>query len=180
MHINAYLAKMKKGEIMSLAAVENEFSLSQEEVQRRAIIVETKSANALISDLRSMAPLSVLQPDKKMMQVAKTHGKYMKRVGYRFMPFVNPHLGAGNKGEHTRIKEGSDMTKGGENIQATNYNVRETFIGLLIDAGIETLGHRKAIMNPEWNYGVCHLFGPVSHDTGDVSKDNWIQNFGAK
>ncbi len=163
-HIEAYLVKVNNGEIWSMTTPAD----------------ETRLATTLIKQLKTMAPLSVLKYDAQIYDVAKTHGQYLKANGYKFNPPVSPHLGANGKGADARITNATSMTMGGENIQGTNLNVRETLIGLLIDAGIPDLGHRKALINPNWNHGACHFFGPVPMDIGKVQEKNWIQNFGAK
>jgi len=161
-YIEAYKKQVQNGEIWPMVPVGEEI----------------ENANGLIKELKKLKPLSLLKPDLKLYNVATQHGQYLKRKGNPGMN-GNPHLGSNGKGAHERIVAGANMSKGGENYQSSYTDARSTLIGLLVDSGIPGFGHRKTMLNPAWDYGVCHDFGPAS--IGGTSVPHlWLQNFGKR
>jgi len=161
--VEAYKEKVRTGEIFPFVPVDEELEI----------------ADGLIRELERLKPLSLLTPDLKLYNIALSHGEYLKQKGNLDLN-PNPHAGRNGKGAYERIVEGTGMSAGGENYQGTFVPMRETLIGLLVDSGIPGFGHRKALLNPIWDHGVCRNFGPVRSAAGPIIPDNWLQNFAQK
>ncbi len=158
--IEDYKEKVRTGEVFPFVPVDEELEI----------------ADGLIRELKKMGPLSLLKPNLKLYNIALSHGEFLKQKGNPDLN-PNPHAGRNGKGAHARIVEGTGMSAGGENYQGTFVPMRETLIGLLVDSGIPGFGHRKALLNPIWDHGVCRNFGPVRSAAGPIIPDNWLQNF---
>ncbi len=158
--VEEYKEKVRTGEVFPFVPVDEELEI----------------ADGLIRELKKMKPLTLLKPSLKLYNVALSHGQYLKQKGNPDLN-PNPHAGRDGKGAHERIVQATGMSAGGENYQGTFVPMRETMIGLLVDSGIPGFGHRKALLNPIWNHGVCVNFGPVKSAAGPIIPDNWLQNF---
>lgn len=129
---------------------------------------EIKTAKELIKELKTTAPMSILQPHKGLYQAAKKHGEEGKQKGEL------DHQGSDGLWPWDRAaKYASDLTESTENLVGGPETVRRSVIILLVDTGIDSRGHRKAILNPEWRYVTCYEVGQV----GDMP-NYWVQMFG--
>jgi LysM repeat protein len=128
----------------------------------------TAAANELIAELRQTPPRSILQPLQCVYMAAKKHGEDQKRQG------TNDHTGSDGSQSWDRIlRECPNLKDGNENLVGGPASVRKAVILLLIDDGIETRGHRKTMLNPDWKYVACYKMGTVG------SMPNcWVQNYG--
>ena len=150
------------------------------------------AVNELKSQLRSMAPLSILKPHKKLYEVAKAHGIDNKNH------HQIEHTGSDGRSSFQRVKDSglnnSITYESGQGNYAPNENlatgtkditVREIVMTLLIDAGISTRGHRKALLEPTWEYVACYhidlitsLKDYVEAGMEDTDAPNcWVQFF---
>lgn len=126
-----------------------------------------KTSIELIDELRTTSPLSILKPKQCLYEVAKKHGKDEKRMG------VSSHQGSDGSWPWDRILNGcKDLQDGNENLVGGPEDIRRAVILLLVDDGISTRGHRKALLNPAWKYVACHKVGKVG-----MMPNSWIQNF---
>ncbi len=126
-----------------------------------------KTSVELIDELRTTAPLSTLKPKQCLYEVAKRHGEDEKRMG------VSSHQGSDGSWPWDRILNGCrDLQDGNENLVGGPEDIRRAVILLLVDDGISTRGHRKALLNPAWKYVACHKVGKVG-----TMPNSWIQNF---
>jgi uncharacterized protein YkwD len=129
---------------------------------------DVQTANELIMELGGMNSLSILQPAECIYSAAKKHGVEMQSRG------LTDHVGADGSYPWDRIKrECADSRDGNENLVGGPENIRRAVVILLVDSGISTRGHRRTLLNPDWNYIACYKVGTVA-DMPNV----WIQNFG--
>ncbi|HYO21208.1 MAG TPA: CAP domain-containing protein [Flavisolibacter sp.] len=134
---------------------------------------EVRALTTLISDLKKLKALSVLQPDSGIYKAAKKHAADQQAHDWKLL-----HTGSDGSDPMSRIKLFSpSMSYGNENIggrygYATD-TPRDMILQLLIDAGIPGYGHRYNILNPQWTHVACS----IEKFKGQTW---WIQNFGAK
>jgi uncharacterized protein YkwD len=129
---------------------------------------EIKTAKELIKELKTTEPMLILQPHKGLYKAAKKHGEEGKKKGEL------DHQGSDGLWPWDRaVKYASDLTESTENLVGGPEKVRRSVIILLVDTGIESRGHRKAILNPNWRYVTCYEVGQV----GDMP-NYWVQMFG--
>ena len=126
------------------------------------------TAQELIAELKQTQRLSTLQPLQCVYTAAKKHGEDQKRRG------DTDHQGSDGSWPWDRVKrECSDLQDGNENLVGGPANIRRAVILLLVDDGIDGRGHRKTMLNPDWQYVACYKMGTVG------SMPNcWVQNFG--
>jgi uncharacterized protein YkwD len=126
-----------------------------------------ETAQELIAELKKTKTLSTLQPLQCVYTAAKKHGEDQKRRG------DTDHQGSDGSYPWDRVKrECPELQDGNENLVGGPANVRRAVILLLVDAGIEGRGHRKTMLNPDWQYVACYKMGMVG------SMPNcWVQKF---
>lgn len=131
---------------------------------------EIKAALELINELQNTSPLSQLKPHEGVYVAAKNHGKDMITSG-NF-----GHVGSDGSFPWDRVlKYANDLSDGNENLVGGPYEIRQAILILLIDAGIPDRGHRKTLLNPNWNFVACYEVGKIN----DIP-NCWVQNFGKK
>lgn len=128
---------------------------------------EIDSANELIRELQNTGPLTILLPNRKLHRVAVEHGEHMKQTGQI------THSGADGTQPYQRIRKKAAMKDGNENLVGGGNTVRESVIMLLVDSGIPNRGHRKVLMDSNWQYVSCYKIGTVGG-----MPNTWVQNFG--
>jgi uncharacterized protein YkwD len=133
---------------------------------------EVKALSTLVTDLKKLKKLPVLQPDSGIYNAAKKHAADQDAHEWKLL-----HTGSDGSSPWDRITKFSpSMSFGNENI-AGKYpepSPREIIIQLLIDSGIPGYGHRYNLLDPQWNYGACVSGGKQE------GMYWWIQNFGMK
>ena len=149
-HIEAYIKKLENDDL-------NDFT------------DEISTAKELIAELEKTPTLSTLKPHDGLYQVGNKHGNDLKSRG------VIEHTGGDGSWPWDRVNKGTELTDGTENLVGGSDSVRESVIMLLVDAGIPNRGHRKALLNPKWNYVACKKVGKVAD-----MPNTWVQMFGAK
>jgi uncharacterized protein YkwD len=96
---------------------------------------------SLYNELQQVRDLPMLLPEKDLYKVARDHASRSGKKGYE-----------GHKGFKQRFTPLMEKyTEVGENIYYGPYTPLEIVIQLLIDEGIEDLGHRKNLLSPEFN-----------------------------
>jgi LysM repeat protein len=122
----------------------------------------------LIGELDKTPKLSTLQPLQCIYTAAKKHGEDQKSRG------VTDHTGSDGSMPWDRVlRECPNLKDGNENLVGGPSDIRRAVILLLVDDGIDTRGHRKTLLNPEWQYVACFKMGTVG------SMPNcWVQKFG--
>ncbi len=126
------------------------------------------TAYDLIDELKSMAPLPVLQPSECIYRATKRHGDQQKATGD-----VN-HQGIDGTWPWDRVlRECPQLQDGNENIVGGPTDIRKSVLLLLVDDGIDNRGHRRNLLDPKWQYVACYKIGQV----GSIP-NNWLQCFG--
>lgn len=122
----------------------------------------------LIEELRRTTPLSILKPAPCIYDAAKKHGLDQKARG------STGHDGSDGSWPWDRVKrECTQMTDGNENLVGGPADVREAVILLLVDDGIPSRGHRKTLLNKDWEYAAMYKIGKVG-----FMPNCWVQKFG--
>lgn len=160
--VEAYIARVRRGEVFTMVAESEEIATAQE----------------LIDELRVMEPLSILRPSQKLYEVAMDHGDFLASQGQ--IDRVNPHKGRNGQGAYDRIKSKTGYSIGGENFVGGKLTAKESVMDLLVDSGIGSKGnrgHRLALLDPAWELVACRHAGTISTSIGVPQNDCWIQNF---
>ncbi len=96
---------------------------------------------SLVRDLQNIKDLPMLSPEKELYNIARDHAVASGKKGY--------------EGHRAFNKRYSPVMKNymevGENIYYGRYTPEEIVLQLLIDEGIEDLGHRRNLLNPRFN-----------------------------
>lgn len=131
---------------------------------------EVNALSTLVEKLKTMKPLSILQPDAGIYKAAVKHAADQHAHNWKLM-----HTGSDGSLPWDRIlKYSPSMRFGNENIAGSTGPVtaRDIVIQLLVDSGIPGYGHRENMLDPQWTHVACK---------GEKFTDGmnwWIQNFG--
>jgi uncharacterized protein YkwD len=126
--------------------------------------IETNEGVAALDEaiafVRSLKPVGPLEVRRGMMSGAKLHLEDMKKSG-RF-----GHIGSnGSKPEDRLNLFGTWEASVGENLVYESRSARNDVIGMLIDDGVTTRGHRKNIFKPEFRVIGIALDPPAKERT---------------
>lgn len=116
------------------------------------------AANELIIILTNLAPMGKLVPNISMYLITKSHGEHLKANN-------SGHFGPNGKLAPARMYK-LDIGNVTENIVTDNGLIAPTILLLLVDAGIESRGHRNNLLNPDSKYISVYTNG-----------DTWVMNF---
>jgi hypothetical protein len=133
---------------------------------------EANSADSksLVSDLKqAKAQMSFLQPDRGLIKMAQEHAADLKKRGG-----IISHQSSSGKDFVERIKEAGAYRCGAENVFTGSPDPLGALILLLIDKGVRDKGHRKNLLDPNFN-----LMG-VSFMQAGKEKMVLVQDFGCK
>lgn len=126
-----------------------------------------RTAYELIDELRQTPRLSILQPAECVFRAAQKHGADEKRRG------TSGHEGSDGSWPWDRVlRECPQLRDGNENLVGGPSDIRRAVMLLLVDDGIEGRGHRKTLLDPNWNYLACHKVGQVGN-----MPNCWVQVF---
>jgi uncharacterized protein YkwD/LysM repeat protein len=128
-----------------------------EKYQKETMIPASPSTVAeLIAELRNTPTLSRLSSSECLYQAAKNHAESQRPKG------DIDHQGTDGSWPWDRARNSCpSMKDGNENIVGGPSKVRNSVIILLLDEGIPTRGHRKTLLNKDWQYGACYHAGTV-------------------
>jgi uncharacterized protein YkwD len=116
-----------------------------------------------IAFLRTLEPLSAFEVRKGMVLGAKLHLDDMLKTGH------DGHLGSdGSKPEDRLSRFGSWQDSVGENIVYDSRTPRNDVIGLIVDDGVATRGHRKNLFKPTFKVIGISLRQQTSHTVRGV------------
>ncbi|MCF8226359.1 MAG: CAP domain-containing protein [Bacteroidales bacterium] len=97
---------------------------------------------SLYRDLRKVEDLGLLFPEKDLTLIAQGHAEESGRTG---------HVGHKDFNKRFDPLMGNPYNSVGENCSYGYQNAIDIVITLLIDDGVESLGHRKNFLKPEFN-----------------------------
>jgi hypothetical protein len=145
-----YLSEDEKKVILILNLVRADGPLFADTFFKDYLALKKKKTNryirSLYRDLKDVKGLPMLQPEKDLYDIAKEHATRSGMKGYE------GHKGF--KGRYNPVMK--KYMEVGENIYYGEYTPDEIVLQLLIDEGIQDLGHRNNILNPRFNsIGVC-------------------------
>ena len=106
--------------------------------------VKSKYIGSLQATFKTLQPLSYIQPDAAISQVAIAHA-----IDLRIHKLIS-HQSTNGRSFQDRVAK---VVKGcaSECIQATvRYNPLEAVLGLLFDFNVPDLGHRKSLLDPKF------------------------------
>lgn len=123
---------------------------------------EAKSSytRSLINELGNRSPVPPLIPSKKLNAVAGSHamdlGTHRRSISHH-----------SSKGESfkERLKKFGDFECASENVYEGKEDGLQAVLFLLIDAGVQNLGHRKNILDPGMKYTGVSFFPVNGRDT---------------
>ncbi len=137
------------------------------EMQAKNNTGAVKSARELIAELRTTSAVGILEAKDCIYTAAKKHGDEQKGRGS-----LN-HDGLDGTWPWDRMmRECAEVTDGNENLIGNTTDIRRAVVLLLVDDGIESRGHRKILLNPDWKYAACYKLGMV----GELP-NCWLQDF---
>lgn len=143
------------------------------------------AVNELKTLLRSMKPVSVLKPHRELYRVARKHGEDNKKHHQL------EHQGTDGRQSFDRVKDANlknsinnqGVYSPNENLVGGEATVRNSVLALLIDSGVPSRGHRKALTEPAWDYVACYKIGTIVDlkDLQGMENDDmdncWVQFF---
>jgi uncharacterized protein YkwD len=128
----------------------------------------SSTADELIAELKALNQLSTLQPSSCLRDAAKWHAESQRPKG------DIDHKGVDGSWPWDRAtRYCSSMQDGNENIVGGPSSVRNSVIVLLLDEGIPNRGHRKNLLEKDWNYVACYAAGKVG-----TMPNCYVQMFG--
>jgi uncharacterized protein YkwD len=145
----------------------------------------TKAVEELKQELKNTQSLSQLQLIEELYNVAKAHGLDNKNNNRL------EHIGSDQSDPFDRIRRSglkNNIDKKGyftpnENLVGGEDSARESVVALLIDAGVPSRGHRRALLEPNWKYVACYKIGLIENleELSGQEKDDmnncWVQLF---
>lgn len=117
------------------------------------------AAEELIEVLSNTKPLNELIPNNDMYLVTKAHGQYLKSINGSSHESANGDLAP-------KRMANANVNNVTENIANDNGMITPTIVMLLVDAGIESRGHRTNLLDPNAKFISVYTNGTT-----------WIQNF---
>jgi uncharacterized protein YkwD len=126
------------------------------------------TAAELIAELKALPRLSYLETSACLHDAAKWHAEGQRPKG------DIDHKGVDGSWPWDRVlRYCPSMKDGNENIVGGPSSVRNSVIVLLLDEGIPNRGHRRNLLNKEWNYVACYGAGMVG-----TMPNCYVQMFG--
>lgn len=144
-----------------------------------------KAVKELKEELENLKPLNQLEPHQGLYNVAKAHGLDNKN-NHRL-----EHTGTDKSDPFDRVKRAGLKNyideKGyfapNENLVGGEDSPKESVVALLIDSGVSSRGHRRALLQPKWEYVACYKIGLIENlnelkgQEIDDMNNCWVQFF---
>lgn len=139
----------------------------------------------LKQQLSLLGKLSTLKPSKKLYEVAKAHGldnKNNHQLEHTGTDGSDPFDRVKRSGLKNHIDDRGYFSPN-ENLVGGETTVRRSVIMLLVDAGIPNRGHRRALIDPNWEYVACYQIGKIENmpelrgSSNDDMDNCWVQLF---
>jgi len=113
----------------------------------------TNYAKSLLKDLESQAPLQLIEPNSFL---GKETSKHAKDLALKQKTIS--HSSSDGRNFQQRMNDAQVTKCAGENILEGKKDALKSIIMLLIDQGVPDKGHRKALLNPEFNMMACSIY----------------------
>lgn len=132
---------------------------------KQIIRTRIRSAEELIDVLNSIEPLNKLTYNSEMDSITDSHGRYLDNTN------TTGHFGPNGEKVSTRFKK--TKLNVSENIvsinekEIKNKDFTQAILALLVDAFIETRGHRENLLNPDSKFISVYISDRIC-----------VQNFG--
>lgn len=132
---------------------------------KQIIRVKIKTAEELIDVLNSIEPLNELRYNSEMDSITDSHGRYLDSTN------TTGHFGPNGERPSDRFKK--TKLNVSENIvsinekEIKNKDFTQAILALLVDAFIETRGHRENLLNPDSKFISVYISNRIC-----------VQNFG--
>ena len=109
-----------------------------------------RSSSSLLQDLIGIKNLPFLLPNARLNELSRTHAVDLATIQKDLS-----HVSSTGKDFGTRMQQAGIVSCGGENLLMGRRQPLENLILLLIDHNVPGFGHRKAILNPIYNFMGC-------------------------
>ena len=112
----------------------------------------TNYAKSLLQDLDRQATLPLIEPSRFLGKESRKHAKdlalHQKTIS---------HSSSDGRSFQQRMNEAGLSKCAGENILEGRKDALTAIVMLLIDQGVPDKGHRKALLNPDFNLMACSI-----------------------
>ncbi len=140
----------------------------KQNIQNGSASGSVEACDELIGELKNMKPLSLLEPAQCIYEAAKKHGEELRTAG------ALNHKGADGSWPWDRVQRACpNMKDGNENFIGGVADVRNAVVRLLVDSEVSSRGHRRIMLNKDWQYIACYKIGKAG-----VTDNVWLQQFG--
>ena len=133
--------------------------------------VKSHYTNSLIRDLSSLSSLTLLTPSAQLQDLAESHSKDLGSNSRSIS-----HNSSSGKSFKERLNEFGYFECASENVYEGKKDGLQAVLFLLIDAGVQNLGHRKNILDSNMKYTSASF----SLITGRLHHHFMVQNFSCK
>lgn len=112
----------------------------------------TNYAKSLLQDLDKQMPLQLIEPSSFLGKETLNHAKDLA-----LKQKTISHSSSDGRSFQQRMNDAGISKCAGENILEGKNDALKAIIMLLIDQGVPDKGHRKAILNPDFNLMACSI-----------------------
>jgi hypothetical protein len=112
----------------------------------------TNYAKSLLQDLDRQPPLQFIEPSGFLSKETRDHAKDLANKQKTIS-----HSSSDGRSFQQRMNDAGVSKCAGENILEGKKDALKAIIMLLIDQGVPDKGHRKALLNPEFNLMACSI-----------------------
>ncbi len=120
----------------------------------------TNYAKSLLKELDSQLPLKLIEPSSFL---GKETSKHAKDLALKQKTIS--HSSSDGRSFQQRMNDAQVSNCAGENILEGKKDALKSIIMLLIDQGVPDKGHRKALLNPDFNLMACSIYPKKNADT---------------
>jgi uncharacterized protein YkwD len=119
----------------------------------------TNYAKSLVKDLENQSPLQLVEPSSLLAKETRAHSRDLA-----LKQKTISHSSSDGRGFQQRMNDAGVTKCAGENILEGKKDALKAIIMLLIDQGVSNKGHRKALLNPDFNLMAASIFPEKNSD----------------
>jgi Cysteine-rich secretory protein family len=119
----------------------------------------TNYAKSLLKDLDIQSPLQLIEPSSFLGKETARHAKDLA-----LKQKTISHSSSDGRSFQQRMNDAQVSKCAGENILEGKKDALKAVIMLLIDQGVPDKGHRKALLNPDFNLMACSILAKKNSD----------------